>query len=122
MLALSACAVRAAEVHEWPGNVRELRQAVWTAVLRAHADGANVVQPRHLFPGSTATSHNPSTLRDATMAFQRLFVQETLAATQGNKREAILRLGIARSHFYRLFRTSDSPLGGNKEESDCATT
>src|SRR6185369_9371459 len=55
-LGLSVGARRAAESAEWPGNVRQLAHAVEAAMIRAAGEGASQIEPRHLFPETTAVA------------------------------------------------------------------
>jgi DNA-binding NtrC family response regulator len=89
---LSDSALRAIERYEWPGNVRELKNTLWRAALLA--EGAEI-QPHHLSlgPASDAAPSVPVTLADA----ERAAIAAALDATGGNRAQAAVRLGIARS-------------------------
>jgi DNA-binding NtrC family response regulator len=97
---LSVAALRAIERYGWPGNVRELKNTLWRAALLA--EGAEI-EPRHLSlpdPAGTDRSPTPITLADA----ERAAILAALDATGGNRVQAALRLGIARSTLIEKLR------------------
>lgn len=93
----------AALVHApWPGNVRQLQHAVKAGLVRAHARGATVVEPRDVLDRPPETPEE--TWQSATRRFQRELLARTLEETGWNISEAARRLDLARSHTYDLFR------------------
>ena len=106
--------------YHWPGNVRELEHVLLRAALRAAelaTGGPILVATRHLgLAAASAPAPAPSadpppavglagaTLADATDAFRRSLVADTLAAAGGNWSEAARRLGVDRGNLYRLGR------------------
>lgn len=84
---------------EWPGNVRQL-EGVVLAVLdrRPSGDIAADDLPRHLAVRDGAAALT------AMQSAERQAIVEALQATDGNKQEAALLLGIARSTLYRKLR------------------
>ena len=80
--------------------------------IRAHIEGAALVDVDHLFPPTAGGVAAGSSVlwHDAMRAFQRRLLQDSLAAHGGNVSEAAKALGIARSHAYELVRQ----LGGKK--------
>ncbi len=82
--------------YAWPGNVRELINAVERAVILA---GGRFIEPGDLLlgdktPESAAEDslHPGLTIREA----ERLLIEKTLAATEGNRTRAAQMLGITR--------------------------
>ncbi|MEM7246440.1 MAG: sigma-54 dependent transcriptional regulator [Acidobacteriota bacterium] len=81
--------------HDWPGNVRELKNLLESLVVTA---GTELLQPEHLpksigRPTTAAASSLPApgmTLED----LERLYVEATLKATEGNRTQAAKMLGI----------------------------
>lgn len=100
---LSLAARQALMSAEWPGHVRQLGNAVLGAAIRAHAEGAAAIEPRHLLadPGRAPAVIVP--WADAIREAQRRILADALRAT-GNIAEAGRRLGIARSYVYELVK------------------
>ena len=80
----------------WPGNVRELLHALERALLRCE-DG--ILKPRH-FPELDAPVLQSRTWDEATRAFQRRLLLETLQACGFSVAEAAQTLGLARPALY----------------------
>jgi transcriptional regulator with AAA-type ATPase domain len=80
----------------WPGNVRELLHALERAILRCE-DG--ILKPRH-FPELEAPALQSRTWDEATRAFQRRLLLETLQASGFRVAEAAETLGLARPALY----------------------
>jgi Nif-specific regulatory protein len=109
MLRISPGTLRAAEAAEWPGNIRELSSAVERAAMLAAAEGALVIERRHLFPDEgggegEAQKKGKMTFQVATREYQGKYVQEVLDATGWNLVEAAEWLDISRSHLYNLIK------------------
>ena len=93
----------------WPGNVRELQNVVERAVILA---GSGDIRPTHLHLGPEAVSApSPAAAQDASAPdppaaaapratslkeLEERAILEALEATDGNRSQAALRLGIAR--------------------------
>jgi len=112
--------------YRWPGNVRELEHVLLRAALRAaetSQGGPVLVDVRHLGldagePHLGAPGERPDagslvtsaavpaglTLTEATDAFKRKLVADTLGAAGGSWAEAARRLGVDRGNLYRLGR------------------
>lgn len=112
--------------YDWPGNVRELEHLISRAVLRASAgvrreegkvlslDAGLLELPARVLGssqfGEEAACHSPSpaqpcsSLRDATEAFQRQLIMETLRRHAGNRACSARELGIDRGNFSRLLK------------------
>jgi DNA-binding NtrC family response regulator len=92
--------------YPWPGNVRELKNVIQRAVLMATGEELTpdllplrmrtLDATQTIAPGRPAPIHVGMTLD----AVEREFVLMTLAATQGNKKEAAQQLGISRRALY----------------------
>jgi len=80
----------------WPGNVRELLHALERAILRCEGD---TLRPRH-FPELDAPVVQSRTWDEATRAFQRRLLLETLEACHFQAAEAAECLGLARPALY----------------------
>ncbi len=80
----------------WPGNVRELLHALERALLRCE-DG--LLKPRH-FPELDQPEAQEGTWEEATRAFQRRFLLETLRNSGFQAAEAARTLGLARPALY----------------------
>ena len=80
----------------WPGNVRELLHALERAILRC---GEGTLRPAH-FPELAAPATQAHTWEDATRAFQRRLLLDTLRTCGHRVAEAAETLGLARPAFY----------------------
>jgi len=105
--ALSPAAIRAVLTAAWPGNVRQLEHAVEAAAIRAASEGAERIEPRHLFPDRERTIEDKEgsvSFQEGTRRFQRDLLCRTLDETDWNITETARRLDLARSHVYNLIR------------------
>lgn len=84
---------------EWPGNVRQLEGVVLGALDRRPSGDIAVED----LPGHLAVRDGVAVLT-AIQSAERRAIVEALRATDGNKQEASLLLGIARSTLYRKLR------------------
>jgi transcriptional regulator with AAA-type ATPase domain len=84
----------------WPGNVRELLHALERAILRCE-DG--LLKPRH-FPELDKPSLQSRTWEEATRAFQRRLLLDTLRANRFSVAETAELLGLARPALYATAR------------------
>ncbi|MGH7828332.1 MAG: sigma-54 interaction domain-containing protein [Candidatus Binatia bacterium] len=92
--------------YAWPGNVRELKNVIQRAVLMAKAEElAPDLLPVRIRAASPLETnlppHNFPIHAGMTIdAVEKKFILMTLAATQGNKKEAAQKLGISRRALY----------------------
>jgi DNA-binding NtrC family response regulator len=84
----------------WPGNVRELRHALDRALLRC---GEGPLKPDH-FPELDAPEISQRRWAEATHAFQRELLLETLRRCGFNAAAAADALGLARPAIYLTAR------------------
>lgn len=116
-LKLSESASQALQNYNWPGNVRELEHLISRAGLKAKRNSSpesvTTLTPDLLeLPStlevpvqiSTKTQQQPSmvNLRQATEAFQRSLIQQTLERHQGNWSQAAKQLSTDRANLVRL--------------------
>jgi DNA-binding NtrC family response regulator len=103
----SAAARKRLESHTWPGNVRELRNlmerlAYLSAGERIEAeDLAFILAPSA--PGASLVDAGLQ-LNEATLAFQRKYIQQAIERARGNVSLAAKKLGVHRSNLYRKMR------------------
>ncbi|GLH70006.1 hypothetical protein GETHPA_15390 [Geothrix rubra] len=95
----------------WPGNVRELLHALERALLRCE-DG--ILKPRH-FPELDQPEAQEGTWEEATRAFQRRFLLETLRNSGFQVAEAARTLGLARPALYTAARRLGLDLVAERE-------
>jgi DNA-binding NtrC family response regulator len=92
--------------YPWPGNVRELKNVIQRAVLMAKGEELtpDLLPLRIRTVDSTQTNtpgyHGPIHAGMTLDAVEREFILMTLAATQGNKKEAAQQLAISRRALY----------------------
>ncbi len=106
-LALTPSACATLETADWPGQVRQLSNVVETGLIRAAAEGARAIEPRHLFPesqGEDEPTAGALTFHEATRRYQRAFLVEALDANDWNVVETARRIDISRAQIYNLMR------------------
>jgi len=106
-------------LHDWPGNVRELENAIEYAVAMTRSD---TVTADYILQGKDAASEQgkngaheksePSgdslrSLKDARDAFERDYLIQVLALTEGNVSHAAKLAGKYRADFYDLLKKHD---------------
>ena len=98
----SAATILAAQTAEWPGNIRQLCHAVEAAVVHAAGDGAQQLEPHHLFPERALAEDGPLSYQEATRRFQAQLVRRTLEEVDWNVSEAARRLDLGRPYVHKL--------------------
>lgn len=88
----------------WPGNVRELENALSRGWAVALSQGAQVIEPGHLFADRAGESADAETYEQALRRFQRTYLGEALARHGWNVSETARRIGLARSHLNDLIK------------------
>ena len=93
-------ALRLLESHDWKGNVRELEHVLEGAMILGDGE---LLGAGHLADELAAASRgsSPTDLREAVRLFARRHVQDVLARTEFNKRDAARLLGISLASLYR---------------------
>ena len=123
-LTLSADAAALIAAYDWPGNVRELRNMMEQSVL--HCDGQQLLPELLSFPTLPAFTNTTDSVPDAQLQSlpgqppadsytlgdrpddrladaEKLIIEQTLLAVNGNISETARRLGITRDRLrYRL--------------------
>jgi Nif-specific regulatory protein len=116
-LTVSPRALLACQEASWPGHVRQLAHAIEAAVIRAHGEGARILQEHHVFPDAERAEDSedaPVNFQEATRRFQRRYLLDALERNDWNVAETARQLELARSHLYNLIndlglrRTSDA--------------
>ncbi|MDQ3265886.1 MAG: sigma-54-dependent Fis family transcriptional regulator [Myxococcota bacterium] len=96
---------RSCEAQDWPGNIRQLRNQLEGGLIRASAEGASQVEPRHLLGAKPSPERGPLSFHDATLVFQRDLLRRELLEADWNVSEVARRLDVTRSHVYNLIKT-----------------
>lgn len=103
----SPAAVKKLEAYHWPGNIRELRNVIERAVLMSRG-GRLEEEDIVLSVGRPSTDHKAVPaglgLREASNLFKKSYIEDTIAASAGNKAEAARRLGLERTYLFALIR------------------
>ncbi|MCF8721927.1 sigma-54 interaction domain-containing protein [Nitrospina gracilis] len=92
------------EGYHWPGNIRQLENAVERAIVLEEDDE---LKPDSFPFESTKAPLDVevgATLKDATDAFRRSFILNTLKSTSGNRTKAAQILDVQRSYLSRLIK------------------
>src|SRR5919108_147903 len=112
-------AVRKLMLHDWPGNVRELENTIEYAIAMTQNEvitddyilqtkaippenGGALAAEKHAAPGQGFKS-----LKDARDAFERDYLVQVLAMTEGNVSQAAKLAGKYRADFYDLLKKHD---------------
>jgi two-component system response regulator HydG len=108
---LSDAGLRAILGYRWPGNIRELKNSLWRATILS--DGAEI-GPQHLAlpgaPGASPADPEPDAGEPLTMEeAERRAIRAALERTGGNKAQAAVLLGIARSTLTEKLRKLGTP-------------
>ncbi|NGZ06595.1 MAG: sigma-54-dependent Fis family transcriptional regulator [Magnetococcales bacterium] len=111
----SPAAMACLKNYHWPGNVRELKNLVERLLIMAPG---SIIDPEdlpdfiHIKPGERATSSTPwdtllenENLRDARIAFERIFLKTQLARHNGNISRTAEVIGMERSALHRKLKT-----------------
>jgi two-component system response regulator GlrR len=106
-------------LHDWPGNVRELENTIEYAVAMTRSE---TVTADYILQGKVAASEpgkngafekreshgdNLRSLKDARDAFERDYLVQVLALTEGNVSHAAKLAGKYRADFYDLLKKHD---------------
>jgi Nif-specific regulatory protein len=94
----------ACEAMDWPGNVRQLRHRLEASLIRACAESATWLEPRHLSDAPKAKEESATSFHEATRLFQRDLLRRELDAQAWNVSEVARRLDLTRSHVYNLIK------------------
>jgi two-component system response regulator HydG len=92
--------------YSWPGNVRELKNVIQRAVLMAKGEELTPdllplrIRTVDTTQTNTTSQHGAIHAGMTLDAVEREFILMTLAATQGNKKEAAQQLAISRRALY----------------------
>ena len=103
----SPAAIKKLEAYHWPGNIRELRNVMERAVLMSRG-GRLEEEDIVLSVGRLSSDHKAVPaglgLREASNLFKKSYIEDTIAASAGNKAEAARRLGLERTYLFALIR------------------
>ncbi|MFQ5481929.1 MAG: sigma-54 interaction domain-containing protein [Nitrospinaceae bacterium] len=90
--------------YSWPGNIRQLENSVERAIVLE--DSAELTIDSFPFESSQSPIEIDvgSTLKDASDAFRRSFIKNTLKTTGGNRTKAAKILDVQRSYLSRLIK------------------
>ncbi len=112
--AIAPDALRKLMLHDWPGNVRELENTIEYAVAMTQQNTITeeYVLPNKVFmPDETGSQDRSSgcdeiikPLKDARDAFEREYLTQVLALTEGNVSHAAKLAGKYRADFYDLLK------------------
>jgi len=102
-------------LHDWPGNVRELENAIEYGVAMTQKDTitedyvlpAKILlreEERSSTQGSSPADETIKPLKDARDAFERDYLVQVLALTEGNVSQAAKLAGKYRADFYDLLK------------------
>jgi two-component system, NtrC family, response regulator GlrR len=109
-------ALRKLMLHDWPGNVRELENTIEYAIAMTQSEMVTddyVLQTKAVPPENDPAlfpeNHSPSSqglksLKDARDAFERDYLVQVLAMTEGNVSQAAKLAGKYRADFYDLLK------------------
>lgn len=100
---LTPDAERALTAYRWPGNIRELKNTLWRASILA--EGRPIAAEMLTLPTTGAPVGEAAPPEDMTLAAaERRAIGRALEASGGNRAQAAIRLGIARSTLHQKLR------------------
>lgn len=114
-LRIDTSCLKLLEHYDWPGNVRELEHAIYRAAILAkaeHGDDNPLVTAQHFDIDTRSNLHSkvatPKTLvrheslRKATEAFQRQYIDKIKSESAGNWADTARKLGVDSGNLHRL--------------------
>jgi transcriptional regulator with PAS, ATPase and Fis domain len=118
LTAISQEAMALLEEYEFPGNVRELANVLERAVIVSNSARVEAGDlPEALRAAITRQKRLGQQQRPTLAELEARYINETLAATGGNKSEAARLLGISRKNLYeKLARYKRDEGGGMRDE------
>lgn len=103
----SPAAIKKLEAYHWPGNIRELKNIIERAVLLCRGRRLEE-EDLVLSVGRPSSDHKAVPaglgLKEASNLFKKSYIEDTIAASAGNKAEAARRLGLERTYLFALIR------------------
>ncbi|MCB1647559.1 MAG: sigma-54-dependent Fis family transcriptional regulator, partial [Pseudomonadales bacterium] len=106
---LSSAAITSILRHHWPGNFRELKHTMEAAAVNAHLEQTDWIEVRHLrltVSGRTVSGNKVTgSLKQATLQFQRQYIEDCLHQESGNVSRTAKRLDLSRSHLHSLMKS-----------------
>jgi Nif-specific regulatory protein len=103
-LSPSPACFAACETAEWPGNIRQLRHRLEAALIRASAEAATFLEPRHLFESAAVSPAGIISFHEATRRFQRDLLRRELECVDWCVTDVARRLDLTRQHVYNLMK------------------
>ncbi|HEY0855962.1 MAG TPA: sigma-54 dependent transcriptional regulator [Albitalea sp.] len=106
LVGITPAALRCLQEHAWPGNVRELKHVLHRAVLLA--EGPSVQAGDIELDGAAPAEEGPVSFREAKAraveAFERQYLEQLLAQSEGNITRAARSARKNRRAFFELLR------------------
>lgn len=90
--------------HQWTGNIRELQNLIEQVVALNAGELITEVQILKALNQEKTKQNNRESLSNAKRQFEKNYLLEKLAITQGNVAEAAILSGRNRSDFYKLLK------------------
>jgi two-component system, NtrC family, response regulator GlrR len=88
-------------LYDWPGNVRELENTIEYAVAMTQQD---VITEDYIFPSKAAAPEPLRPLKEMRASFERDYLSNLLALTEGNVSKAAQLAGLYRADLYNLLK------------------
>jgi two-component system response regulator GlrR len=88
-------------LYDWPGNVRELENTIEYAMAMTQQE---VVTEEYIFPSRTPAPEPLRPLKEMRAAFERDYLSNLLALTEGNVSKAAQLAGMYRADLYNLLK------------------
>ncbi len=106
---ISSAALLILQNYPWPGNVRELKNAIWRAVSLTESNQITPLDlPAELLQAPDSHPRLVGSFQEAKRhvvdQFERTYLEQLLAATEGNVSRAARQAGMKRSALHRLLR------------------
>jgi len=101
IIGFSPSALQKMMLHSWPGNVRELENTIECAVAMATQD---IIRENLILPTHNIEGHCLKPLKDARESFEKNYLIQLIALTQGNVSQAAKLAGKYRADLYDLLK------------------
>ena len=90
--------------YAWPGNVREMENVIQSILVNAESGSKVEVRdlPQHITGGAAMRSYGGMSLENARQEFEREFLKQALARSNGNKTRTAKDLGITRQGLIQM--------------------
>ena len=106
-IVITASACKMLSERTWKGNIRELKNTIESATIQAILEGNKEISPHHLSaeqPLAAENTEQTTDFKQATLLFQREFLQKHLESHNWNVSETARDISLSRSQLNNLIK------------------